>query len=240
MSTLLQNELNKIRSEQRKEEEKLLHEVNRILVNDLYTGKNVLNNLKNYQQLEELVEEDFADLDKIYKLSEIRQLAITYRLKFLDSQQYKFDFPLEVLMCLEDFNKTHRKNIKGFKLLGTDDFFRNKKGDLAMLFAPTDLGNYCLIHQWGIPLSRKRKILNWPLRNIENLFISLLIFTGIVTLILPTELITLDRKATYWCGYRAGVFFHLLIFFMGFTVYWAFAFSRNLSSQLWNREKNFG
>ena len=167
-------------------------------------------------------------------------MAINYRLKFLDSQQYKFDFPLEVLLSLEDFNRTHKKNLKGFKLLSSDNFFKKNTGDLTMLFAPTDLGNYCLIHQWGKPYNNKRKVLNWPLRNIENLFITLLIFTLIVTLILPTNLITLDRKATYWCGYRVGVFFHLLIFFMGFTVYWAFAFSRNLSSQLWDREKNFG
>lgn len=240
MKAALLNELNKIRDTQRREEEKLLHEVNRILVNDLYTGKNVLNNLKNYHKLEELVEEDFVEPGLVYKISEIKELAINYRLKFLDSQQFKFEFPLEVLLSLEDFNRTHKKNLKGFKLLSSDNFFKKNTGDLAMLFAPTDLGNYCLIHQWGMPYSNKRKVLNWPLRNIESLFITLLFFTLIVTLILPTNLITLDRKATYWCGYRAGVFFHLLIFFMGFTVYWAFAFSRNLSSQLWDREKNFG
>ncbi|HRH10243.1 MAG TPA: hypothetical protein PLU73_01960, partial [Bacteroidia bacterium] len=61
MKATLLNELNKIRDKQRREEEKLLHEVNRILVNDLYTGKNVLNNLKNYHKLEELVEEDFVE-----------------------------------------------------------------------------------------------------------------------------------------------------------------------------------
>lgn len=236
----LERELLAIKQKQRKEEEKLLHEVNRILTNDLYTGKNVLNNLKNYQKLEELVEEDFVEAELVFKLSEIKELALLYRLKFLDSQCYKHEFPPEVVMKVEEFNEANKKNLKGYKILGTDQFFNNKSKDHAMLFAPTDLGNYCLITSWGVPLKKSRKWVNWPLRNIENLFISLLIFTLIVTLLLPTNLITLDRKATYWCGYRIGVFFHLFIFFMGFTVYWAFAFSRNLSSQYWNRKSNFG
>jgi hypothetical protein len=96
------------------------------------------------------------------------------------------------------------------------------------------------VHQWGEPLKWHRKYVNWPLRNIENLFITLLVFTGIVTLSLPTYLITLDRKATYWCGYRIGVFFHLLIFFMGFTVYFTFAFSRNLGTSVWDSEQGLG
>ena len=51
-----------------------------------------------------------------------------------------------------------------------------------------------------------------PLKNFENLFKTVLLYTLIVTLIIPTPLITLDSEATYWSGYRAAAFMHLLIF----------------------------
>jgi hypothetical protein len=231
----------KIRVKQRKEEEKLLYEVNRILVNDQFSKKNVLSNLKNYQKLDELVSEDTVDAALIYKLSEIKDLALKFRLKFLESKCYKPEYPEEVIIRLDEFNSENKKNNKGYKVLGTNASFKeSKNNDICMLFAPTDLGNYYLVYYWGEQFKWHRKLLSWPIKNIENLFLFLISFTLIVTLLLPTNLITLDRSATYWCGYRIGVFFHLLIFFGGFTVYFTFAFAKNLSSIYWDRESNFG
>ncbi len=108
------------------------------------------------------------------------------------------------------------------------------------MFVPTNLGNYYLVHEWGKALKWYRKFLSWPMRNIETLFVTIIVATFIITMILPTSLITLDRKATYWCAYRIGIFFHLFIFNMGVTAYITFAFSKNLSSSNWNADKDFG
>lgn len=80
---------------------------------------------------------------------------------------------------------------------------------------------------------------NWPLRRFENLALTVIMATLLITLALPTWLITLDSSAQYWSGYRAAAFMHLLIFNAGITAYLTFAFSRHFSSTVWNRKKDF-
>jgi hypothetical protein len=236
----IKKELIKYRQKARREEDNLLREVGRILHNSAFNGKNVLDNLKHYNQSFELVDEEDVDPELIFKASEIREIAIKYRLRFLDSQCYKQEFPYEAILKIEDFNLTHKKSLKGFKVLGTTKFFAGKNNsDCALLFAPTNLGNYYLVHKWGKELKWSRAMLSWPVKNIETLFLTLIIVTLVITLSLPTYLITLDRKATYWCAYRIGIFFHLFIFNMGVTAYVTFAFSKNLSTSTWNNDKEF-
>ncbi len=234
-------QLEKCKDQKTKEADDLLSEVNRILHKNIYNEKNVLNNLKHYNKSFELIDEDDVEKNMIFSSSEIKKLAIQYRLRFLDSQCYKSDFPYESVLKIEQLNATHKKSLKGFKVLSTSKFFKDAKNiDNALLFAPTNLGNYYLIHKWGKPLKWYRKFVSLPLRNIETLFVTLIIITFIITMSLPTYLITLDRKATYWCAYRIGIFFHLFIFNMGATAYITFAFSKNLSSSIWNVDKDFG
>jgi len=234
-------QLKKCKEKNTKESDAIISEVNRILHKDLYSEKNVLNNLKHYNRSFELIDEEDVDKNQIFKLSEIKKLAIKYRLRFLDSQCCKSDFPYESVLKIEHINSEYKKSLKGFKVLSTGNFFKSPKNeDNALLFAPTNLGNYYLIHKWGKSLKWHRKFFSWPLRNIETLFLTIIIVTFIITMSLPTYLITLDRKATYWCAYRIGIFFHLFIFNMGVTAYVTFAFSKNLSSSIWNINKDFG
>jgi hypothetical protein len=234
----IKSELVKVRAKIRREEDDLIREVDRILHKSAFHKKNVLDNLKNYNESFELVDEEDVEKESIFTLKEIKEIAIRYRLRFLDSQCYKREFPYESVLKIENINRTHKKDLKGFKLLSTTGFFRKKNNeDCAVLFAPTSLGNYYLVHRWGKELKWNRALANWPVKNIETLFLSLIIVTLIITMCLPTYLITLDRKATYWCAYRIGIFFHLFIFNMGVTAYVTFAFSKNLSTSLWNSKE---
>jgi len=69
--------------------------------------------------------------------------------------------------------------------------------------------------------------------------VTIILVTFIITMSLPINLITLDPSADYWSGYRAAAFFHLLIFNVGVVVYTTFAFSKNFSSTIWNRDRDF-
>lgn len=236
----IQDQLRLIHLKNTKGEDQVIDEVKRILNNDLHTTRNVLNNLKTYNQLNELLEEEYLDGKDVYSINDIREIAIRYRLCFVDSQAYKFEFPYESVLKIEHLNERYKKNLKSFKLLATHEFLKSENSkDSAVLFVPTDHGNYYLIHQWGKLLPKSRIIKSWPFRSIENMLISVALFTLVVTLCLPTFLITLDRTATYWCGYRLGVFFHLLIFFMGITTYVTFAFGKSLSSMNWDKTSKF-
>ncbi len=234
-------ELSKLKSKTRSKEDDLITEANRILSNDLFSEKKILNNLKHYNTSFELVDEEDVDSSMIFKISEIKKIALQYRLKFIDSQYFKDEIPYEAILKIKHINLKYHKDLKGFKILAPLEAF--KKDGLkqpAILLAPTNLGNYYIIHKWGNDFKWHRKLFSWPLKNFDHLFGAVLIYNLIVTLCIPTSLITLDATATYWCGYRAAAFMHLLIFHCGVTAYITFAFGKNLSSITWNHYRDFG
>jgi hypothetical protein len=232
--------LRKVRNRTKTNEDTLVDEAQRILRNDLFTDKKILQNLKQYANSNELITEEDVNPEYIFTLKEIKTMAINYRLKFLESKYYKPEIPYEAVLKIKELNATYKKELKQFKILSVAESFSGKAVENnAALFAKTNHDNYYVIHTWGTDLERGRKIKYWPLRNVETLAITIMVFTLIVTLSLPTNLITLDTKATYWCGYRAGTFFHLLIFFTGFTTYFTITFAKNFSSGNWNKQNDF-
>ncbi len=108
-------QLKKCKAKSADKAEDVISEVNRILHRDLHSEKNILNNLKHYNRSFELIDEEDVDQSKVFKQSEIKKLAIKYRLKFLDSQCYKHDFPYESVLKIEHLNTVHKKSLKGFK-----------------------------------------------------------------------------------------------------------------------------
>jgi hypothetical protein len=219
----------------RKDEDELIEEVNRILNRDLINENNVLNNLKFYKKTFELLDEDDLDPKCIFKIDEIRNICTKYRLRFVDSHYFKEEIPYECILKLKEFNQGQGKDLQGFKILASADTFSGrKKNGPSILFAPTVNGNYYMIHTWGKEMSWYRNLMAMPMRSFESLSITLGLITLLITLILPTRLITLDHDATYWCGYRIATYFHILIFNSGVTAYITFAFNKNFSGSIWD------
>jgi hypothetical protein len=236
----IQNQLIRFRNKSRKMEDNLISEANRILQNDLFAEKKILENLKQYNKAFEKLDEEDIDDDLIFTPIEIKQISVIYRLKFLDSKLYKPEIPYEAVLKIKELNEKFHKEIKFFKILAPHSGFTEKEPVYdSLLFAATNYDNYYLIHRWGKQLKWDRKFKFWPLRNFETLVLTVVVTTLIITMSLPTALITLDPKAEYWSGYRAAAFFHLLIFNFGVTVYVTFAFAKNLSSSVWNRYRDF-
>lgn len=221
-------------------EDLIIAEVHKILAQSIYKEKNILKNLKSYSKTFEVLDEEGLDESLIFEPEELKQICIKFRLKFLDSQNYQYDVPYEAISKINELNKLQGKNLEGFKIMGVADSFRNPRSSSNFaLFAPTLLGNYYLIHSWGNKLRWYKKILAFPLRSFETLMATVLTWTLIVTMSLPTVLITLDRTATYWCGYRIAVYFHLLIFFSGVTAYILVGFNKRFSGSVWQEEREF-
>lgn len=237
----IEDQLVRLRKKKRGGQEEVLSEVKRILNNDLFTEKKILEHLGHYNKSFNVLDEEEVGSEHVYTESELKQVAVRYRLKFLESKLYKQDIPYEAILKIKSLDKQFKKDLKEFRILAPHEtFLRKGEFEQSTLFVGTNHQNYYLIHTWGQKLKWQRKLKYWPLRNFETLATTLLVFTLIVTLSLPTHFITLDSKATYWCGYRAAAFFHLLIFHTGVTIYFTFAFAINFSSSVWNRVKDFG
>lgn len=221
-------------------EDEVIEEVNRILKNSIYKERNILQNLKTYNKSFQLLNEDGLDESLVCKPSEIRKICVKLRLKFLDSQNYHFDVPYEAILKIKELNHSQGKDLEGFKILGVAESFRKRLRQTNFaLFAPTVHGNYYLIHAWGEKIPWYKKVMVFPLQNFETLALSLMVFVLVITMSLPTYLITLDRTATYWCGYRIATYFHLLIFFSGVAAYIMVGFNKRFSGQIWQQEREF-
>ena len=236
----IKSELLKNKVKSKLPEDEVIDEVNRILSQSIYKEKNILRNLKTYNKSFQLLDEDGLEEHFVFKPEEIKNACIKLRLKFLDSQNYHFDVPYEAILKIKELNHIQGKDLEGFKIMGVSESFRKRMPHTNFaLFAPTVYGNYYLVHTWGEKMHWYKKALAFPLRNFETLAISLMFFVFIVTMSLPTYLITLDRSATYWCGYRIATYFHLLIFFSGVTAYILVGFNKRFSGQVWQQEREF-
>jgi hypothetical protein len=236
----VKSQLSRLRKKSRSAEDALISEARRILNNDLFTEKKILTNLKEYNRSFGILDEEDLDPTLVFSLEEIRQVAVMYRLKFLGSNFYRNEIPYEAVLKIKELNSKFNKEIKLFSVLSHPTAFTgNGKDGESLLFARTNHDTYYLVHRWGKKFSPFRKLVNFPLRNFETLILTVVTLTVIITAVLPTKFITLDAKATYWCGYRAAAFFHLLIFNLGVTCYITFAFTKNFSSSVWNKVKDF-
>ncbi|MFL5751970.1 MAG: hypothetical protein ACJ76F_01075 [Bacteroidia bacterium] len=216
-------------------EDKLLEEARRLIIAEQFSDKYILQNLKSYNRSFELVNEEESREEDLFRIEEIRNTCINYRLKFLDSQLYPGEIPYEAILKIKNINKVQHKDIRHFKILApAEDFNEGKKVQDTLLFAKTVYGNYCLIHQWGTPLKASRKLTSFPFRNFECLIFCVLLFTFCLTMAIPTRRLTTDVKADYLSMYRIAAFFHLLILNGGFTIYLAVAFRLKLSSTTWD------
>lgn len=234
------HELTRLRKTKYQEENLVVSEAKKILHRDLFTRKKILENLQHYSKSFYTLDEEDLDMRFVFSVEEIKRIAVLYRLKFLDSRFFKPDLPYEAHIKLEELNIRFRKEIRDYKILSHYENFSDAAANYqAVLLVETNYGNYYLLHLWGKTLKQARKLKCFPLRNFETLISTVIIATLVLAVSIPTDLITLDRNAGYWSGYRAAAFFHLLIFNSGVTVYFTFAFSKNFSSTVWNRYKDF-
>ncbi|MBC7861438.1 MAG: hypothetical protein IAF38_00605 [Bacteroidia bacterium] len=230
--------LSRERKKIRGKEEVLIEEVNKILSDELFTEKNILKNLKTYNQTFDLLDEETLDKSKIYGLKEIKNICIRYKLRFLDSQVYKGEFPSEAIFSIKELSKEQRRTFRNFKILGPYESFKNKNNTSdPILFAETNYGNFYLIHHWDNKVKWYKKITAFPLRRIETLLSTICMVSMIFTVSLPNKLLVTSSQFSFWGLHRFACFFHLLIFFTGLTVYMLFAFNKNFSSSNWDENK---
>ncbi len=232
------NELQLLRAKDVEESEKLLSDVKNILIESKFNERNILNHLKDYNKSFLLIDEPDVDKDSVYTLKEIESIATKYRLRFLDSQHFKGEYPYEVILKIKDLNREHRKDLAYFKILADEEFFKSNKFEgQVLIFAETLYGNYFHFHTWGNPFPKTRIVKKYPLQKLETMFVSLCLLSLVLTLILPTKLITFDERADYWSMYRIAAYFHILIFCCGFAVFFLFSFRKNFSQANWDDPK---
>ncbi len=173
---------------------------------------------------------DLLETDRIYHVDQIKDICITYRLRFLDTKYFKNDIPREALVEIKELEKQHQLTVQGFKIVAPSKMFKLENADDPLLFAPIGNGYFYLIHKWGNDLSPWRRLFAWPFKSFENLIVLTLLASLVATSLVPHGLFGEQTTA---------VEFLLIFFFMfkcvaSMVLYYSFAAGKNFNTAIWN------
>ena len=143
--TNIEKQLLKYRSK-RIEEQFIMEEVQRIfsenekqraeIVSTLTENSIAIDNDFNFEKL---------NREHIFHIEDIKNLCITYRLRFLDSHFFKGNFPEEAISEIRKLEKEHQISLKNFKIIAPAKLLKLENADDPLLFAPMGNNYYYLI-----------------------------------------------------------------------------------------------
>ena len=173
------------------DEQDIMEEVNRILsdnekarqeIQTTISGKNsLIENKFNFELLE---------TSRIFHENDIKEICTIYRLRFLDSNYFKGEVPEEAISEIRRLENLHQTHLGNFKIVAPAKLLKLENADDPLLFASMGNGYYYLIHKWGRDLHPFRKLMMWPSRSMDNLAITVVIFSILLTAISPMHWFT--------------------------------------------------
>ena len=173
------------------------------------------------------------DANRIFGVDEIQKICVDYRLRFLDAKYFKGDIPYEAIAKVKRIQKNQAEDITGFKLIAPAGMFHLKEKDKdPLLFINLGNGLYYLVHKWGNDLNRWRKMMVYPFRSFESLFLTIIGFAFFMAAAVPSEIIMGPKDTT---SMHLRVIFFLYLFFAcsGLTALYGFSRMKNFSVALW-------
>ena len=215
--------------------EELLTEAEQILQGEENTELDIIQRLRSTPRgSENSVRQVHAG--EIFTRSQIRKIAINYRLRFLDSSQYKGEFPYEAIRKIKDLEKAHGIRLDGFKMIAPVRMFSLKDPNAdPLLFASAGKDKYLFIHRWGSDLAWYRKWLALPFKNFNTYLIWLVSLSVIINLCLPTDLIAASEKhKAQEYSIRGFLLIHFFLLLVGMSFFFFFSKGRGLSELEWN------
>ncbi|MGM0635022.1 MAG: hypothetical protein ACQESK_03070 [Bacteroidota bacterium] len=175
---------------------------------------------------------DLLEKDRVYHISQIKNLCIKYRLRFLDATFYKGDFPVEAIDEIQYLEELHSTNLNEFRIAAPSKFFSLKNADDPLLFVPMGNDYYYFVHQWGKDLHPLRKLAVWPLRNLENFMVSVVLLSILLTSIMPKEFIFSDYSSSEYLL----LFMFMVKWIAGIALYYGFSKGKNFNAAIWKSQ----
>lgn len=175
---------------------------------------------------------DLLDTDRIYHLSQIREICITYRLRFLPSHFFKEAYPPEAISAIRELERVHETELNNFHVMAPSKMFLLKKREDPLLFASLGNDYYYLIHKWGTDLHPLRKLLVWPMRSFLRLVAFLLVVSILLTALIPD---------TFHVGASPEIIYFVSFLFIfkgvcGVAIYYCFWKGKNFNEVIWDSE----
>jgi len=211
--------------------EDLMQSVRDVLENDTLREDNIKKRLQMDSEITtNNFDFDLVESEKIFHISDIKTICVQYRLRFLDSTYFKGKMPYDTLIKIKELENKHHIALEGFKIMAPSKLFKLENADDPLLFAPIGNDYYYLIHSWGKDLHPFRKLLMWPLREVENLLIFLALLSFLFTFMVPEGLFS---KHTTTSEFIMTLFF-IFKGIAGMAIFYGFKMGKNFSTAIWN------
>lgn len=230
--TNLHNKLLGLRKKEQNESE-LLEEVKRILNAEKNLEQEIIQRIYTDRHDEfdgNSFNFDLLETNRIFHKAHIKELCVAYRLRFLSTQFFKGDLPLEAITAVKNLEWAHQTSLIGFKMVAPAPYFRLENADDPMLFAPLGNDYYYLVHKWGTDMHPLRKLAMWPLKNFENLVIFTLLFSFILSF---------GIREVFFSRYQETAQFFIIFLYtfqsvFGLGLFFGISLGKNFSSENWN------
>lgn len=164
----------------------------------------------------------------IFHKDTIKSICVQYRLRFLDSNLFKGDYPDNITKVISDIEKKHETTLNNFMIMAPSKLFKIKSPDDPILFVPIGNDYYYLIHKWGEEFNYLRKLLVLPFKNIDNLTVFSFLVSVFFALVGKLFMPSLSSSEVFI------LFLFLVKGFIFIFFYMFFLTRRNFSESIWN------
>jgi len=209
----------------------LMDEVQKILDEESAKDEKILDAIQeNCEDETNHFDFDLLSTNRIFHISDIEKICITYRLRFLNSSLFKGELPYEAISKIKQLEKEHKISLKAYKIMAPSQFFKLKNADDPLLFAPIGNQYYYLIHSWGRDLHPLRKLMMWPFKHLENFIVLLLLLSLIFTSLIPDGMFSPHQTTFQFLI----IYLFMFKWISGLAIFFGFKKGMNFSSAIWN------
>lgn len=224
----IKNELIRERSKQ----QRLMNHVHDLLETEAEKERKILQRLRSGGEGTYNIE--LMESGEIFSIEEIKAICIRFRLRFLESNFFKSQYPYEAIQKIKSLEAKLGEEIKSFHIIAPEKAFEleNINKD-PLLFAAAGNGKYYLIHQWGTDLAWYKRFLSWPLQNFKTFFIFLWLACAAFAFLLPTSILQVFSFSSEMY-LRIWLTIHTFIGMLGLSLWAGLSYDKTFSSMNWN------
>jgi len=152
------------------------------------------------------------DDEMVFPLEAIRKTCIAYRLRFLPSSRYRAPVPYEAFVRIRELERANDTRFEEFYIMAPAPAFHLEQKTDPVLFVPAGGDRFLLVHRWGGELSPWRKFAALPLRSIQSLGVTVVVFAFLVAAALPASWLSWNEELAHRTySIRMFVFFMLVL-----------------------------
>jgi hypothetical protein len=221
--------------------ENILFEAKHILQEETAKDKALFGRLKGTEKFGDLSIDGIIALENenIFNVKSIRTICTKYRLRFLDSSMFKAEIPYEAIVKIKQIEKQSGLSFRNFKIIAPASRFSLKDSTKdPLLFAQLSDNTYYFIHQWGNDLSWYNKLFLYPISSLNNLAVSILVFSLLTIILIPTDILPAFYQRTVALGLLAKgfIFFALSGFIFTLVLIAGLITNKDFSENVWNNK----